>query len=57
MKPLLSGKPFIRDRITISEKGEILRSESETAETLNSFSSDKVKYLNISRYTEFDTVT
>ena len=44
-------------RISISEKSEILKSESETAETLNSFFSNIVKNLNISRYSEFDSVT
>ena len=48
---------YFTELVTISEKGEILKSEPETAETLNSFSSDKVKYLNISRYIEFDPVT
>ena len=45
MKPLLSEKSRIRDRINISEKGEILTTESETAETLNSFFSTIVKNL------------
>ena len=47
----------MRDRINISEKGEILKTESETAETLNSFFSNMVKNLNISRYSEFDLLT
>ena len=33
IKPLLSGKLCIKDRISISEKGEILKTESKTAET------------------------
>ena len=57
VKPLLSDKSRIRDRINISEKGEILKTESETAETLNSFFSNIVKNLNISRCSEFDPVT
>ena len=36
-KPLLLDKSRIRDRINIREKGEIFKTESETAETLNSF--------------------
>ena len=40
MKSLLSDKSRIRHRISISEKGEILKTESETAETLNSFFSN-----------------
>ena len=57
VKPLLSGKSRIRDRINISEKGKILKNESEFAESLNSFFSNIVKNLNISRYSEFDPVT
>ena len=34
VKPLLSDKSRIRDRINISEKGKILKTESETAESL-----------------------
>ena len=50
VKPLRSDKSRIRDRINISEKGKILKTESETAESLNSFFSIIVKNLNISRY-------
>ena len=57
VKPLLSYKSRIRDRINICEKGEILKTESETAETLNSFFSNIVKNLNILRCIEFDSVT
>ena len=57
LKPLLSDKSRIRDRINISEKGKILKTESETAKSLNSFFSNILKNLNISRYSEFDPVT
>ena len=57
MKPLLSDKSRTRDRINISEKSKIVKTESETAESLNSFFSNIVKNLNISRYSEFDPVT
>ena len=57
VKPLLSDKSRIRDRINISEKGEILKTESETAETLNSFFSNIVKNLDFSRYSDSDYVT
>ena len=56
VKPL-SDKSRITDRINISEKCEILKTESETAETLNSFFSNIVKNLNLLRYSEFDPVT
>ena len=36
VKPFLSDKLHIRDKINISDKGEILKTESETAEPLNS---------------------
>ena len=57
MKHLLSHKLRIRDRINRSEKSGILKTDSETAETLNSFFSNIVKNLTISRYSEFDSVT
>ena len=57
LKPLLSDKSRIRDRINISEKGEILKTKPETVGTLNDFFLNIVKNLNISRYSEFDTVT
>ena len=57
MKSLLSDKSHIRDRINISEKDKILKTESETAKSLNSFFKNIVKDLNISRYSEFDPVT
>ena len=57
VKPLLSDKSRIRDRISINEQGDILKTKSETAETLNSFFSNIKKNLNILRYSEFDPVT
>ena len=57
VKPLLSDKSRIRDRISISEKGQILKPESETAENPNSFFSNIRKNLNISRNSEFDSAT
>ena len=56
-KSLLSDKSGVKDRINISEKDEILKTERETAETLNSFFSNIAKNLNISRYSELDPVT
>ena len=57
MKPLPSDKSRTKDRINISERTKILKIESETAETLNSFFSNIAKNLNISIYSEFDSVT
>ena len=57
VKSSLSDKSRIRDRINTSEKGEILKAKSKTAETLISFFSKIVKNLNISRYSKLDLVT
>ena len=56
IKPFVSDKSCVRDRISISDKGEILKIESETAETLNDFSSNVIKNSNISRYFKHDSV-
>ena len=40
----------------MSEKGEFLKTESETAETVNDFFSNIVKNLNILRYSGTDSV-
>ena len=56
VKPLLSDKSLMRDRINVSQKGEILKTESKTVETLNSLFSKIVKNLNIWRYSDFDPV-
>ena len=41
----------------MNEVSRILKTDSETAKTLNSFFSNIVKNLHISRYSEFDPVT
>ena len=43
--------------MSISEKCEILRTESETAKTLNSFLLNIIKNLNVLRYSQIDPVT
>ena len=47
----------MKDRISITEKDEILKTESETAEILHSFFSNIIKNLTILRYSEFDCAT
>ena len=42
VKPLFSDKSRIRDRISISENGETLKTDPETTETINSFFSNIV---------------
>ena len=57
VKSLLLDKSRIIYRMSISEKCEILRTESETAKTLNSFFLNIIKNLSILRYSQFDPVT
>ena len=47
VKPLLSDKSKSSDKIHLSENGELLNNESETAEVLNNFFSNIVKNLKI----------
>ena len=43
VKPLLSDKSINSDKIHLSENGELVDSESKTAEVLNKFFSNIVK--------------
>ena len=56
VKPLLSEKFNARKRISLSENGEIVKIEKETAEVLNTFFGNIVKNLNISEYSDFDPI-
>ena len=56
VKPLFSYKSRTRHRINITEKDEGLKTESESTKNLNSLFSNMVKNLNISRYSEIDSV-
>ena len=44
-----------RDRINLSEKGELVKAELETAEVLNKFFSNIVNNLEISKYSEYES--
>ena len=57
VKSLLLDKSRIIYRMSISEKCEVLRTESERAKTLNSFFLNIIKNLTILRYSQFDPVT
>ena len=57
IKPLVWGISRVRHRINVIEKGKILKTESEIAESLNSFFSNIVRNRNILRYSEIDSVT
>ena len=56
VKPSLSEKFNARERISLSENGEIGKPEKETAEVLNNFFGNIVKNLNISQYSDFDPI-
>ena len=55
IKPSLSDKVMTRDRINLSEKGELVKTELETAEVLNKFFSNIAKNLEISKYSKYES--
>ena len=56
VKPSLSQKFNARERISLIENGEIVKTEKETAEVFNYFFGNIVKNLNISQYFDLDFV-
>ena len=52
--PSLSDKIVTRDRIHLTENGEVVKTELETAETLNIFFGNVMKNLIIPKYSEYD---
>ena len=56
IKPSLSDKSCAKDQINLVEKGEILKTDLETAEVLNTFFGNIVKNLEINQYSNFDPV-
>ena len=54
VKPSLSEKFNVRERISLSENGEIVKNEKETAEVFNNFFGNTVKNLNVSQHPDFD---
>ena len=52
IKPSFSDKIMPRDRINLSEKGELVETELETAEVLNKFFSNIANNLEISKYSK-----
>ena len=50
VKPLLSDKSVSREKINLTENEKMLTSESETAETLNNFFSNKCSNPNIPKF-------
>ena len=55
IKPALSDKVMTRDKINLSEKGESVKTELETAEILNKFFSNIVNNLEISKYCKYES--
>ena len=55
VKPYLSDKSVKCDKINLNENGELLKSESETAEVFNNFFSNIVKNIKIPEYKNLNT--
>ena len=55
IKPSLSDKVTTRDRINLSEKGQSVKTELETAEGLNKFFYNIVNNLEISKYSKYES--
>ena len=55
VKPYPSDKSVKCDKINLNENGELLKSESETAEVFNNFFSNIVKNLKIPEYKNLNT--
>ena len=54
IKPSFSDKIVTRDRIHLTENGEVVKTELKTAETLNNFFGNVIKNLMIPKYNEYD---
>ena len=57
VKPSPSKKFNARERISLSENGEIVKTEKETADVFNNFLGNIIKNRNISQYSDFDPIT
>ena len=54
IKPSFSDKIVARDRIHLTENGEVVKPELESAETLNNVFGNVIKNLMIPKYSEYD---
>ena len=54
IKPSFSDKIVTRDRMHLTENGEVVKNELETAEALNNFSGNVIKNQMIPKYSEYD---
>ena len=57
LKPSLFEKFNARERINLSENGEIVKTKKGTAAVFNNIFGNIVKNLNISQYSDFDSIT
>ena len=57
IKPSFPDKVVTRDRIHLTENSEVVKTELETAETLNNFFGNVIKSLMIPKYNEYDRST
>ena len=56
IKPSLSNKSCVKDQINLVEKGEILKTDLETAKVLNTFFGNMGKIIEINQYSNFDAL-
>ena len=54
VKPSFSDKVILRDKINLSENGQISKSELETAGALNNVFSNIIKNLEISKFSDYE---
>ena len=54
IKPSSSDKIVTKDRIHLTENGEVVKTELEIAETLNNFFGNVIKNQVIPKYSEYD---
>ena len=54
IKPSFSDKIVTRDRMHLTENGEVVKTELETAEALNNFFGNVIKNQMIPKYSEYD---
>ena len=54
IKPSFSDKIVTRDKVHLTENGEVVKTELETPETLNNFFGNVIKNLMIPKYSEYD---
>ena len=57
MKPLFSDTSISRDKISLTEDSEYVKTEMKIAEVFNSFFSNIVKNIKIPQYSNFDPIT